>query len=74
MVGLTKKNTPGILCPECGGQSRIYDTRTSRSSHIGTILEGSIDRRRTCVKCKHSFHTYELTPEMMDYLIGDSEK
>lgn len=42
-----------MLCPECGGKSRVAETRSD---------EYSIYRRRECKVCNHRFTTYEFTP------------
>ena len=41
-----------MLCPVCGGASRVLDTRTN--DHVNTVK-----RRRECIKCGKRFTTYE---------------
>lgn len=45
----------GLLCPKCGGGSRVTDSRPS--------THNTIRRRRTCVvsPCHHRFTTFEIT-------------
>lgn len=46
-----------MLCPVCGGPSRVLDTRTN--DHVNTVK-----RRRECVKCGKRFTTYEKIEDM----------
>ena len=46
-----------MLCPICGGDSKVLDTRTNESVN-------SIKRRRECMKCGKRFTTYERIEDM----------
>lgn len=46
-----------MLCPVCGGDSRVLDTRTN--DHVNTVK-----RRRECTKCGKRFTTYEKIEDM----------
>lgn len=46
-----------MLCPVCGGQSRVLDTRTNDSVN-------TVKRRRECVECGKRFTTYEKIEDM----------
>ena len=46
-----------MLCPICGGDSKVLDTRTNESVN-------SVKRRRECMKCGKRFTTYERIEDM----------
>lgn len=46
-----------MLCPTCGGPSRVLDTRTN--DNVNTVK-----RRRECVVCGKRFTTYEKIEDM----------
>ena len=46
-----------MLCPVCGGQSRVLDTRTNDTVN-------TVKRRRECVECGKRFTTYEKIEDM----------
>ncbi|MEE0435042.1 MAG: transcriptional regulator NrdR [Peptococcaceae bacterium] len=46
-----------MLCPVCGGQSRVLDTRTNENVN-------TVKRRRECVECGKRFTTYEKIEDM----------
>ena len=46
-----------MLCPICGGDSKVLDTRTNESVN-------SVKRRRECMKCGKHFTTYERIEDM----------
>ena len=46
-----------MLCPGCGGQSRVLDTRTNDTVN-------TVKRRRECVECGKRFTTYEKIEDM----------
>lgn len=46
-----------MLCPICGGDSKVLDTRTNESVN-------SVKRRRECMKCGKRFTTYEKIEDM----------
>ncbi|MED9781703.1 MAG: transcriptional regulator NrdR [Peptococcaceae bacterium] len=46
-----------MLCPVCGGQSRVLDTRTNDAVN-------TVKRRRECVECGKRFTTYEKIEDM----------
>lgn len=46
-----------MLCPVCGGQSRVLDTRTND-------IVNTVKRRRECVECGKRFTTYEKIEDM----------
>ncbi|MBR2819809.1 MAG: hypothetical protein IKE60_34385 [Reyranella sp.] len=53
---------PGVLCPECGSATRVYNSRPNRLS-----TAGGIRRRRKCVDCQHRFSTdEEPVPETLE--------
>ena len=39
-----------MMCPKCGGQSEVYDTRP--------VLH-NVRRLRRCLKCFHAWRTWE---------------
>lgn len=46
-----------MLCPICGGDSKVLDTRTNENVN-------SVKRRRECIKCGKRFTTYEKIEDM----------
>lgn len=46
-----------MLCPICGGDSKVLDTRTNESVN-------SVKRRRECIQCGKRFTTYEKIEDM----------
>ena len=46
-----------MLCPVCGGDSKVLDTRTNENVN-------SVKRRRECIKCGKRFTTYEKIEDM----------
>lgn len=46
-----------MLCPICGGDSKVLDTRTNENVN-------SVKRRRECMKCGKRFTTYERIEDM----------
>ena len=40
------------MCPKCGEDSKVYDTRER--------ADGAIIRKRKCVKCQVEFETIEV--------------
>ena len=46
-----------MLCPVCGGQSRVLATRTNDTVN-------TVKRRRECVECGKRFTTYEKIEDM----------
>ena len=48
-----------MLCPTCGGEARVMDTRTSG---------GATRRRRECAECRTRFATLEI---LIDEITGE---
>ena len=46
-----------MLCPICGGDSKVLDTRTNENAN-------SVKRRRECIQCGKRFTTYERIEDM----------
>lgn len=46
-----------MLCPICGGDSKVLDTRTNENAN-------AVKRRRECIKCGKRFTTYERIEDM----------
>ena len=51
-----------MLCPKCGGVTRVCDTRYDGK-------ENEIFRRRACKDCSHEFFTVEFNIEANDKFI-----
>lgn len=44
-------------CPQCGGDTTVYDSRA-------TIAKGgAVRRRRRCLTCRHRLTTYEVSAD-----------
>lgn len=54
-----------MICPECGGETLVYDSRRSLDS---------IRRRRKCMICEGRFTTVEIDVDLYRKLIDASEK
>lgn len=53
IVDYLEEKEMSLTCPVCGGETKIYDSRT--------IDEGSLQvRRRKCLDCYYTFKTYEM--------------
>lgn len=58
-----------MLCPQCGEEIRVID---SRASHMNKGNDGILlRRRRSCNNCHVRFTTYEVTEAVIRALMAD---
>ena len=50
-----KKDRLGLLCPQCGGDTGVKDTRIKAGN--------TIRRRRVCFSCGHRMITFEIVTD-----------
>ena len=53
----------GMKCESCGGESRVYSTRTSG-------IKNGIYRRRECGLCRRRWTTVEVSADVIKYIMG----
>lgn len=54
---MCRKRVTGMLCPNCGGESKVLETRQADDGH-------AIRRRRECLVCSRRFSTVEKIDEV----------
>ena len=54
-----------MICPKCGGRSKVYNSRPK---------DDTIRRHRQCLKCNHRYATIEILEQKEDVLYKPKEK
>lgn len=55
-------NSTGFVCPKCTGPMGVLDSRQT--------TDGTVRRRRRCVRCQHRLTTYEVPFDEGAKIIG----
>ena len=59
-----------MICPECGGNTRVPNVRTYQDELRDIIYT---QRRRECLECKHRFNTIEITQDVWEAYTTEEE-